>query len=198
MSGVDTLNSAEDPIFKPIFGTDWDRLPPVMQKHYANRPYTNDKVSVEGRMRVACSGPLRLLSSVFWLFGTVPPINEDQVPVVVSFQSEPTTRAFRFDRVFHFKNRKPYHFKSRMIQLKGNEVMEIMRFGICWRMNYLWEDAKVILRHRGYAFGIFGHFIPLPITFVIGRGDAEEIPVSDCAFDMCATYKGQFNVVPAS
>jgi hypothetical protein len=125
------FNSTDEPIFKPIFGADWYSLPPVMQKHYAICPYTNDKVSVEGRMCVECFGPIRFLSFVFWFLGTVPPVNEDQVHVSVHFQSETDTRAFRFDRVFYFNNRKHYNFKSRMIQLKGNEVMEIMRFAIC-------------------------------------------------------------------
>jgi hypothetical protein len=76
-------------------------------------------------------------------------------------------------------------------------------------MNYFWEVDRVMLRHKGYALRVFGHFIPLPISFLLGRGDAEEIPVSDNAFDRCATitppwcgkiyeYKGRFNLVSAS
>jgi hypothetical protein len=76
-------------------------------------------------------------------------------------------------------------------------------------MNYLWDGGRVILRHKGYAFRAFGHVVPLPLTFLLGRGDAEEVPVSDDTFSMRATIthpwwgkfyecRGQFNVVPAS
>lgn len=78
-------------------------------------------------------------------------------------------------------------------------------FGICWRMNYLWEDNKVILRHKAYALKTFNHFIPLPVTWLLGRGDAEEWAIDDNTFAMRATithplpgkvyeYKGRFKV----
>lgn len=202
---IDNLNCKEIPIFKPIFGETWDGLPPVIKKHYANRPYTNDKVTVKGQLDVSCAKHMQLLAPVFWLLGTVPPINEKSVPVTVHFESRPDTKEFCFNRIFHFKGRKPYEFRSRMVQVKDNEVIEVMRFGISWRMNYLWEDDKVILRHKGYALKAFGHFIPLPITFLLGRGDAEEWSVDDNNFDMRATithpllgqiyeYKGQFRI----
>jgi len=37
-----------EPTFKAIFGDDWDQLPPIMRKHYANRPNSNDTTVVEG------------------------------------------------------------------------------------------------------------------------------------------------------
>jgi predicted DCC family thiol-disulfide oxidoreductase YuxK len=202
---IDNLNLKDQPTFKPIFGTSWEGLPPAIKKHYANRPYTHDSVIVHGVLDVSCSGFMRALAPLFWLLKSVPPVNEGQVPVTVHFESEPDTKVFRFDRVFHFKNRKPYHFRSRMVQVKDNEVMEIMRFGICWRMHYSWNGEKVLLRHQGYAVKILGHFISLPLTSLLGRGDAEEVPVADNAFAMCATithpllgkiyeYKGTFTV----
>lgn len=39
-----------EPIFKSIFGESWDFLSPVMKKHYANRPYTDDVTVVEGTL----------------------------------------------------------------------------------------------------------------------------------------------------
>ena len=81
--------------------------------------------------------------------------------------------------------------------------MEIMSLGLCWNIHYLWKNNKVILRHKGYALKAFGHFIPLPITWLLGRGDAEEWAIDDNMFEMYAQlthplfgkiyeYKGQF------
>lgn len=193
----------EGPIFKDIFGEDWNDLPPVMHKHYANRPYTNDVTMVEGVLDVMCAGPIKLLAPLFWLMRGIPPHNEKNVPVVVSFESDKNTRSFHFNRIFHFKKRKAYSFKSRMTQVGDNDVIEIMRSGFGWRMSYVWEDERVKLKHRGYVFNLFGCFIPLPLTFLLGEGNAEEIAIDDNTFNMIVTiyhpwwgiiyeYKGQF------
>ncbi len=194
-----------EPIFKSIFGASWDALPPVMLKHYANRPYAKDKSTVEGVLDVMCAGPIKALAPLLWLMGGVPPHNERNVPVTVHFESDENSKFFIFNRIFHFKTCKPYRFKSRMMQVEGNEVVEIMPFGIGWRMLYLWQDGKVILKHKGYVWAVAGHMIPLPLTILLGAGHAEETPVNDDTFDMFVTithpwwgkiyeYKGRFNV----
>lgn len=187
-------------IFKPIFGDSWDNFPKAMKKHYANKPYSNDEVIVEGHLDVYCKWYLK---PFFWLFSTVPPYNETDVPVTVHFRSQTNGVEFCLNRIFYFKNRKPFHFNSRMIQVKGNEVMERMNYGICWHSLYSWNGRKVTLAHKRYSFRIFDINILLPITWIIGAGNAKEIPIDDNSFSMCATidhwlfgkvyeYKGQF------
>jgi len=193
------------PIFQTIFGKSWDDLPPVMHKHYANRPYTEDLTTVKGSLDVMCAGPIKLFSPLFWLLRGIPPHNEKNVPVTVHFESDKNSKAFYFNREFYFSTRKPYRFQSRMMQIKDNEVIEIMRFGLGWKMKYLWQDQQVQLRHKGYVFHLFGHFIPLPLTFLLGEGNADEIAIDDKTFAMNVTithpwwgiiyqYKGQFEV----
>ena len=100
------------------------------------------------------------------------------------FKSDRDTKFFHFVRTFHFKNAAPYVFHSRMMQIRDNEVIEIMRFGLGWKMLYSWDGEKVILQHKGYALHLFGHFIPLPLTLLMGKGYAEEIAVDENMFDM--------------
>lgn len=199
------MNLEEEPIFKNIFGQAWNALPPVMRKHYANRPYTDDLTIAEGVLDVMCKGPLKLIAPLMMVLGQIPAHNEMNVPVTVRFQSDRNSRAFHFNRSFQFKNIKPYTFPSRMIQIKDNEVIEIMTFGLGWRMLYLWDGEKVILKHRGYALQVFGHFIPIPLTPLLGEGYAEEVAVDDDTFDMIThithplwgriyQYKGRFKM----
>ena len=199
------MNIKSEPTFKSIFGPSWDDLPPVMKKHYANRPYTDDLTIVEGTLDVMCRGPMRALSPLMKLMGQVPTHNEKNVPVTVKFQSERDTKAFAFNRIFNFRYAQPYTFYSRMMQIQENEVIEIMRFGLGWKMLYSWDGHKVVLRHRGYALRILGHFIPVPLTLMLGEGYAEEIPVDDNTFDMLThithplwgkiyEYKGRFEI----
>lgn len=206
LKGVSKMNNLVDkekPIFQLIFGDGWSKLPPVMLKHYANRPYSNDISTVEGHLDVMCKWYIQPL---FCLLGTVPAYNEKNVSVTVNFTSQQNNSGFGFERVFYFKNRKPFHFRSCMYQVSGNEVMERMKYGICWHSSYSWDGKQVVLAHKGYSLRIFGINIPLPITWLIGRGDAYEIPIDDNTFGMCVNithpllgniyeYKGQFKII---
>lgn len=174
----------QEPIFKSIFGSSWDNLPLVIRRHYANHPYSNDRVEVIGKLDTFCAGPIKWLSPLFWLIKGIPPHSEKDISVRVIFKSDTNTKHFHFNRIFNFKNRKPYNFSSRMVQVRNSEVIEIMRYGIGWRMNYFWEDGKVKLKHKGYVFHVFGVFIPLPLSLLIGEGYAEEVPLDDNTFDM--------------
>lgn len=202
---IDNLNKKDEPTFKSIFGEAWDSLPLVIKKHYANQPYTDDLTIVEGTLDVMCKPPLIWLAPLMKLMGQVPTHNETNVPVTVRFQSDRNSKFFHFNRMFHFKNAKPYAFRSRMLQIKDNEVIEVMRFGLGWKMLYLWDGHKVILQHRGYTMCAFGHFIPVPLTLLMGKGYAEEIPVDEETFDMMThithpwwgkiyEYKGRFKM----
>ena len=51
-------------------------------------------------------------------------------------------------------------------------------------MAYSWSGSKVILAHRGYVLRLFGFFIPVPLTILLGAGYAEEIPLNDDEFSM--------------
>lgn len=202
---IDNLRKRDQPIFQPIFAQDWDRLPAVMKKHYANRPYCQDRTIVDGRMSVEYRGLLQLLRPFYRLLGTVPIVNASDIPVRVTFTSHPDDCSFGFNRQFFFHNALPYHFRSRMLQINGPDLVEIMRFGVCWCLRYEWDGHKVLLRHRGYALHWFGHFIPVPLHWLLGRGDAEEIPLDDERFAMQVTlvhpllgelyrYRGEFRV----
>ncbi len=176
-----------------------------MKKHYANRPYSHDVVVVEGVLDVICKQPLKIMAPLMKLMGQIPAHTESNVAVTVKFSSDPDSKAFHFNRIFHFKDMPTYEFMSRMVQIRDNEIIEIMKFGIGWRMLYLWDGQKVILQHKGYGLSLFGHIIPLPLTFILGRGYAEEIAVDDNTFDMMTSithpwwgkiyeYKGRFKI----
>ncbi len=203
---IDNLEFKAEPIFKSIFGKHWDDLPPVMQKHYANRPYTDDVHVVRGTLDVMSKAPIKWLGPIMKLMGQIPARNEGDVPVTVSFESDQNSKSFHFVRTFNFKNSAPYVFHSRMMQIKGNEVVELMRFGLGWKMRYRWDGKKVVLAHSGYILNLFGHFIPVPLSVFMGKGYAEEIAVDENNFDMITNithplwgrvyqYKGRFEVM---
>ena len=93
-------------------------------------------------------------------------------------------RSLQLDRVFRFPGRKPVRFRSRMEHIGGNELIEFMRFGIGWKLACHWDGTKVILAHRGYIWRMFGVNFPVPLALAIGRGHAEEVPLTDNDFSM--------------
>lgn len=203
---IDNLSLKAEPIFKPIFGDSWNHLPAVMHRHYANRPYSQDYSRVEGYMDVMSAGMVKWLAALLWVMKGIPPANEQNVKVTVDFTSEPNSRTFHFNRCFHFAERGPYRFRSRMVLVEGDEVIEIMASRLGWRTQVIWQDQCVKLQHRGYVIYLFGCFIPLPVTWLLGVGHAEETAIDDNSFDMFMEiihplwgkiygYQGRFQIV---
>lgn len=194
------------PIFREIFGDSWEQLPVVMQKHYAVRPNSGDVVTVKGHLDIKISP---LVSVMARLTGMLLAYSGDDVPVTVVFRSGEGSSAFHFERTFHFPDRGDVMFRSSMEHVKDNILVEFMRFGIGWKLAYEWDGQKVILAHRGYVWRIFGGMIPVPLELIIGRGHAEEMPLSDDSFSMWTHskhplfgdtfgYAGEFKVTEVS
>lgn len=172
------------PTFAAIFAEQWDTLPPALKAHYANRPHTRDHVTVEGVLDVEMHPLLRRLSWLIRLTGMLTPYEGKAVPVTVHFRSEPDSDAFVFERVFRFPGRAPVTFRSRMISTRPHNVTEYMATGIGWRAHYDYHDGRVRLRHAGYAWRLLGIDIPLPMTWLAGRGDAWEEATGEDSFRM--------------
>ena len=178
-----------EPIFARIFGASWASLPPALRKHYANRPFTCDVVVVDGTMNVETSWLIRLLGPVLRLSGALVPMAGHDIPVTVTFRSEPASNAFCLDREFRFAGRPPYRFRSRMVPSEGNAVIEWMPVGIGWHAGYAFDHNEVRLDHRGYVARVFGVHVPLPLHWVLGRGQAREQARDDDTFHMAMSLQ---------
>lgn len=197
--------NTQQPIFQSVFAEQWPSLPPVMHTHYANRPYSTDVITVTGLMEVKFSPLIKLLSPVLRLFGSLVPYEGKDIPVTVHFRSEPNSAAFCLERRFHFPDKKPYLFYSKMIQIKDNVLIEYMKHGLGWKHRYSFVNNKVLLRHCAYVWRLFGIHLRLPLEWVFGRGSAEEEALDDRRFRMQMTidhvwfgrmyeYRGEFEV----
>lgn len=176
-----------EPTFKPIFSDKWNMLPKVIKKHYANRPYSNDVVTVKGKMNFIIARWARYIMPLFKWLKIIVPYAGENVDVTVHFRSEVDSDVYQFDRWIYFPGRKPYNFLSKMHHTKGKEIVEKFACGICWCMNYDFDGEKVLLLHKGYALKLFGKVIPFPISAIVGKGYAEEIAIDDNSFRMRMT-----------
>lgn len=176
--------SDRQPIFAAILGEQWDKLPLVMKKHYANHPYCNETVIIKGKMTIHYMGWGNRIFPLFKWLGVWVPFKGKDITVDVNLKSYPHSPDLHFERIYYFHQQKPYHFHSRMIHVKDNEVVELMPFNVGWRVNYVYEGGKVLLKHKGYVLKFFQWFIPIPLGWIMGEGNAIEQPVSEDAFMM--------------
>lgn len=202
---IDNLDRRRRPTFQAIFGDAWTDLPPVMRARYGNRPYSTDLTVLEGRMDIACAGPVRMLAPLVNLMGQIPAKTEGDVPVTVENRSDPGSRAFHFRRTFAFRDGRIHEFRSRVLALEEGGMVEVMRFGLCWRFRCRWDRPRVVLDHVGYGLHLLGWTLPLPIGRLVGTSHAEEIAVDGTTFDLVAhithpwwgriyEYGGRFSV----
>lgn len=178
---------SKDPIFKSVFKTSWERLPPVFQKRYANQPYTNEIATVEGQMEIRFSKFMSLIMPLLRLFHVLVPYQGKNIPVTVNFRSALNSDDFFLDRTFYFPGKPPYAFNSCVQVIKDAEVIERMAFGIGWKMHYFYDGKKIVMQHKGYVWNIFGYNMPLPLEIFIGKGHAEEEPIDDNSYRISMT-----------
>ncbi len=180
-----------------------------MQKHYAVRADSKDRVVVSGTMNIRRSRLIRILSPLLKLFGALVPYDGQNIPVTVAFYSGIGSKVFHFDRVFDFVDKPSFRFHSKLEQTSGSEVIEFMRFGIGWRAIYRASEKHIFLTHVGYVWRIGSLLIPLPLAWIIGKGAAQEDVLNDETFRMWMTvthpifgesyrYDGVFKIAEAS
>lgn len=159
-------------------------MPPVLRKRYANRPYSNDEVIVEGLLDVHVSKWMQFLSPLLRFCGALVPYEGRNIPVTVCFNSDIDSKDVGFNRTLNFHNRKPFEFRSKLEPMGGDKVIEFMRYGLGWGMRYYYDGKKVRLDHDSYIWRISKLSIPLPFQLILGRGYAYEEVISDDEFAM--------------
>lgn len=176
-------------IFRPIFGKQWQNLPVVFHKQYANRAYSEDYVTAQGFMNIEFKQIFKPLLSVFSRIGIFIP-SGDNLSVTVNFLSEKNSRYFIFQRRFYNEEKKTSHlFRTRLLQLNDNEVIDIMPFGFAWRLKYVVEENIIKFVHKGYALHFLGITLPLPLSFLIGSAYGEEVAISENEFSLFLELK---------
>ena len=175
---------AKMPIFQSIFGVPWCELPLVMQKHYAIRPFSRDRVVVRGKMTIKRSLMVRLMAPLLNILEILVSYDGKDIPTQVTFYSVPESPDFHFDRKLTPSDLTAIHFHSRVIQCDGNEVVELMKFGLGWRARYQIKGEQVTLTHIGYVWGIGDMMLSLPLTWLLGKVSAVEDVLTDSSFKM--------------
>ena len=197
-------HSDQLPIFSDVFENDFRQLPEVIRRHYQLRPFSEDRSRIRGHLDLTSKPPILWFSWLYRWLGNVPFENQQHVPVEVEFSSRAGEAGFHFIRRFEFLN--PYQFASRITVRDDGVFQEHMKRGIVWLCRYHWRNGRVELEHVGYQLHLFGVYITLPITFLLGKGVGFEQPLNEGQFEMMAgiehpifglvfSYSGRFELI---
>ena len=189
----------EKPFFANIFKNKWEHLPIALKKRYANKTYSNDEVILDGVIDVKVSKLMRTLSPIFNFFGAKVPKSQKNMSIQVKFKSDVNSNKIRFLCPFRSTIRSPYYYNKKI------GIIEFMKFGLGWKMNYKLDNNATKILHKGYIWRILGINIPMPFQLILGKVYASEKAVSDNEFYMIFaikhrlfgevfSYKGSFNV----
>lgn len=170
-------------------GAKWQLLPVALMRHYNIRAFSNDIITVKGTITVEAKGMMKWFAHLLGLMGVLPPYAENDIPITVNFASDPHSSAFHFHRVFQYRQHATYAFNSKMIPVGANELVDLTRCNMGWRMAYDFVDNQITLTHRAFVFKFFKWFIPLPLEWLIGRCDSYEEAISDNAFKMKMAFR---------
>tara|TARA_R110002110_G_scaffold415800_1_gene656288 strand:+ start:44746 stop:45738 length:993 start_codon:yes stop_codon:yes gene_type:complete len=198
---------SEQPLFRRVFRAQWDSMPVIFHKRYANRSYHTESVILNGTMNIYLSKYYKLISPFLRFSGALVPFAGTNIPVTITLSSTEDSESVMMDRVFHYPEGKPYHFKSKIIVTSKLDVLEIMKYGLGIRLAYKYQHQNIHLNYKGYIWRFMGLNIPIPMAVFLGRVTALETVLSDDAkdFKMIATanhllygkifeYSGQFKV----
>jgi hypothetical protein len=156
-----------------------------------------------GHLDVESAPWIRFLARVT---GMLVPCSGENIPVDVTFTTGAIPNSIVFDRTFHFPGKNPVRFRSTLVVLTAGDCIELMKFGIGWRLRYRFEAPRIVLEHRGYVWRIFGRHLPLPLGLIMGKAHAEETAHDDESFSMWThtlhpwfgktfAYRGRFRIV---
>jgi len=172
-------------IFQRVLGDDWHRLGDVIRRHYSLAAFSGAQVTVSGVMDEVHHAPwVRWILPFGRLAGALVPYTGTGVPIDVHYRCRPDTPHLYWDRVFRFPGRAPFHFRSHMEALQGNEVIEFVRWGIGMRLAVTAEDGALVFRDLGYLWRVAGLRIALPLGLLLGTAYVEERPEDDTHFRM--------------
>lgn len=175
-----------EPVFKNVLRDEWSKLGNVIRKHYFLRPYSQDSICVSGEMEKIHhhSNLAKMLIPLGMVFGSIVPKRGRNIPIDVHYSARENDSCIHWDRVFRFDNSPPFHFKSFMQHVSGNEVIEFVRFGVGMRLAVTVENGALVFRSKGYVWKVFGMTIPIPAGLLFGQAYVEERPVDEQSFRM--------------
>jgi len=195
------------PPVKRALGDAWAQLHPAIRRQHDLTPGTDAEVVMTGTLfEIHHSRIATLFVYPARLFGALVQYRGYDVPTTVrNWTTADDPQHVFWQRTFHFPDKEPVTFASRMAYLGGNEVAEYVQSGLGMRMRLSVRDGMLMYDGTGYRWDFQRLSLQLPSWLILGRGEICQSGLSDetfsMAFRMCHplygrtfAYSGEFRL----
>lgn len=174
------------PVIAQALGEQWDKLHPLVRRHYGIAPGSESQVVMEGVMgEVHFSRLAAPLVHTASLFGALVAERASAIPVTVINSTRHGDPAMHWHRTFRYPDGRERTFLSRMVYAGGNEIIEYVRFGLGIRMAMSVVDGALLFESRGFHWGSNpASGLPIPDLLLLGRSRIVERAISAEQFEI--------------
>lgn len=173
------------PVIAQALGEEWQKLHPLVRRHYGIAPGSTSRVVMEGQMReVHYSRRAAPLIHAARLFGALVSERATAIPVTVINSTNPDDPAMHWHRTFRYPDGRERTFESRMVYAGGNEIIEYVRFGLGIRMAMSVMEGALLFESRGFHWGSPHIGLPIHDLLLLGRSRIVERAISDQQFEI--------------
>ncbi len=194
------------PVIRNALGPAWERLHPAVRRHYDISADGTPRLKLNGIMvEVDHTASIKPLMWIAHAFGALVPFRGRNLPVEVINSARPGSGTLYWQRRFHFPGKAPVHFVSRMEILKGNEIVEYVRFNLGIRMAMSERGGSLCYVSRGYLWRLGRLTLRLPDWLLLGKATIVERGIDEKTIELefnihhplfgrTFTYSGSFEL----
>ena len=197
----------DEPLFKRVLGADWDKLSPVIRKHYDLHEGGISHCTVTGNMEIDYPLLLTPLIKLIHVLGGLVDIKGKQVATQVEKQVKTDSPFLYWRRSLQTDDGRQTVFASKMIYYGENELIEFIGFGFGLRLKISQNKGDLIYQSNGHLLKLFGICIPIPDWLVLGHAYITEHALTDNSFQLrfvishplwgeTYRYGGVFSIIP--
>lgn len=172
------------PLLQRVLGDDWDKLAPVIQRHYQLSDTENISSVVFGIMRIDYPGLIKPVLFLARLMGALIDLKGDAMQVTVKKWVTHSSSTLYWRRDIQAPNGKTTVFASRMEYRQANELIELVGFGFGIRLKVSVEDGQLIYRSNGHLWKCGFVTVPIADVLFLGHATIIEIPIDDNTFEL--------------
>lgn len=178
------------PLLQRTLGDDWDKLPPVIQRHYQLGGRESTCCVVHGTMRINYPPFVKPILVIARLMEALIDLKGEAMPVYVKKWITESSPALFWRRDIQAPDGRTTVFASRMEYQHGNELVEFVGLGFGIRLKLSTEYRRLIYRSNGHLWRCGFLTVPIPDVLFLGHATIIETPISDEQFEL------DFKIIP--
>lgn len=168
-------------LMQKVLGSDWELLPPVIQRHY-QIVEPEQAIVVSGKMTIDYPRWLTPMVKVLRLCGGLVDLKGENLAVEVKKWQSDNALSLYWQRQIQDAQGNQCVFASRMMWSKERGLVEFIKFGFGIRLKMSVEQGKLIYRSNGHVLKLGKFMLPIPDVFALGHAFISEEAIDADSF----------------